>query len=195
VSQGKVNRADQRARIGYAGRVPSAVFVERVRTNLLTASDGYVAGHRYAALHPADQLELLNNQLRAFNRRLDGFLVQLADHEIYRSFPTVGRVLTAEPLTEIGEERDRYPTARVLPAEAGAAPVTLAFSKPHRFRVRWACNRRLRSTTTTWAYVLTRANGVARPRPDFSVAVLVGPVDGHGFADRVDDDEPASPSS
>jgi hypothetical protein len=32
---------------------------------------------------------------------------------------------------------------------------------------------------------------VAQPRPDFGVAVLVGPVDGHGFADRVDDDEPA----
>jgi hypothetical protein len=35
------------ARIGYSGRVAPAVLVERMRTNLLSASDGNVAGHRY----------------------------------------------------------------------------------------------------------------------------------------------------
>jgi hypothetical protein len=78
------------ARIGYSGRVPPAVLVERVRTNLLSASDGNVAGHRYAALHLADQLELFNNQLRAYNRRIDELLMQHPDHELYLSFPPSG---------------------------------------------------------------------------------------------------------
>jgi transposase len=149
------------ARIGYSGRVPAAVLVERVHTNLLAASDGTVAGHRYAALHLPDQLELLNNQLRAYNRRIHELLVQHPDHEIFLSFPAVGRVLAAELLAEIGEDRARYPTDQVLLSEAGAAPVTLASGKVQRVHIRWACNRRLRSTTT-WAHVLKRIDPISR---------------------------------
>jgi len=152
------------SRIGYSGRVPPAVLVDRVRTHLLTASDGNVTGHRYAALHLADQLELFNNQLRSYNRRIDELLVQHPDHEIYLSFPATGRVLAAELCAEIGEDRDRYPTPQVLLAEAGAAPVTLASGKVQRVHIRWACNRRLRSTTTTWAHVLKRIDPPSRSR-------------------------------
>lgn len=77
--------------IGYSGRVPPGVLVERVRTNLLSASDGSVAGHRYAALHLADQLELFNNQLRAYNRRIGELLVQHPDSAIFLSFDPVSR--------------------------------------------------------------------------------------------------------
>ncbi len=152
------------SRIGYSGRVPPGVLVERVRTNLLSASDGSVAGHRYAALHLADQLELFNNQLRAYNRRIGELLVQHPDSAIFLSFPAVGRVLAAELLAEIGEDRDRFPTPQVLLAEAGAAPVTLASGKVQRVHIRWACNRRLRSTSTSWAHVLKRIDPVSRTR-------------------------------
>lgn len=100
------------ARIGYSGRVPASVLVERVRANLLTASDGNVAGHRFAALHLADQLELFNNQLRSYNRRISELLPQHPDHQIFTSFPAAGRVIAAELLAEIGEDRDRYPAPR-----------------------------------------------------------------------------------
>jgi transposase len=152
------------ARIGYSGRVPAATLVERVRTSLLSASDGNVAGHRYAALHLADQLELFNNQLRAYNRRIDELLVRHPDHEIFTRFPAAGRIVAAELLAEIGEDRSRYPTPQVLLAEAGAAPVTLASGKVQRVHIRWACNRRLRSTTTTWAHVLKRIDPISRSR-------------------------------
>jgi len=79
-------------RIGYAGRVAPAVLVERVRTNLLSGSDGNVAGHRFAALVLADQLELLNNQLRSFNKQIDSLLGQHPDREIFTRFPAVGQV-------------------------------------------------------------------------------------------------------
>lgn len=87
-------------------RVPASLFVDRVRTNLLTASDVNVAGHRFAALKLADQLELLNNQLRGYNKQIDTLLVQHPDHEIFTSFPASGRIVVAELLAEIGEGGD-----------------------------------------------------------------------------------------
>ena len=151
-------------RIGYSGRVPPAVLLQRLRTNPLTVVAGSVAGHSYPALALADQLELLNDQLRAYDRRLDELLDDHPDHEIITSFPAVGRVTAAELISEIGEDRGRYPTAQALLAEAGAAPVTLSSGKIERVRIRRACNRRLRATTTSWAYVLKRIDPISADR-------------------------------
>jgi transposase len=151
-------------RIGYSGRVPADVLVGRLRAVLLSASPGSVNGHRFAALALADQLSLLNNQVRQFNRRIDELLAQHPDTPVFASFPAAGRVTTAELLAEIGEDRGRFPNVQVLLAEAGAAPVTLASGKVHRVRIRYACNKRLRSTTTTWAYTLKRIDPISRTR-------------------------------
>lgn len=151
-------------RIGYTGRVPATELVERLRTNLLSASPGSIAGHQFAALAQAEHLALLNNQLREFNRRVDHLLDQHPDSALFESFPGIGRITAAELIAEIGDDRSRYPTPQHLMAEAGAAPVTLASGKVQRVRIRYACNRRLRSTTTTWAYTLKRIDPVSRKR-------------------------------
>ena len=167
VAAGRVGEARMAGfcrRIGYSGRVPPAVLMERLLTNLLTAAEGSVAGHSYAALALADQLELLNNQLRSCNRCLDELLNDHPDHQIITSFAAVGRVTAAELISEIGEDRGRYSTAQALLAEAGAAPVTLSSGKIQRVRIRRACNRRLRATTTSWAYVLKRIDPISADR-------------------------------
>ena len=151
-------------RVGYSGRVPVDVLVSRLRTHLLAASAGSVNGHRFAALALADQLQLLNNQIRQFNRRIDDLLAQHPDSVVFSSFPAVGRITAAELLAEIGEDRSRFPEVQMLLAEAGAAPVTLASGKVQRVRIRYACNKRLRSTTTTWAYTLKRIDSISRNR-------------------------------
>ena len=151
-------------RVGYSGRTPAGVLVERLRANLLTGANGSVAGHSYAALALADQLELLNNQIRSYNRRIDELLAEHPDHRIVSSFPAVGRVTAAELISEIGEDRGRYPTAQALLAEAGAAPVTLSSGKIRRVRVRRSCNRRLRAATTSWAYTIKRIDPVSADR-------------------------------
>ncbi len=151
-------------RIGYTGRVPAAELVDRLRTNLLSGSPGSVAGHQFAALAQAEHLALLNSQLRQFNRHIDHLLDQHPDSELFESFPGIGRITAAELIAEIGDDRSRYPTPQHLMAEAGAAPVTLSSGKVQRVRIRYACNRRLRSTTTTWAYTLKRIDPVSRER-------------------------------
>jgi transposase len=151
-------------RISYTGRVPVEVLVGRVRANLLAAAPGSENGHRYAALGLADQLEMLNRQLRAYNRHLGVLFEAQPDYKVFNSFPATGKVIGAELLAEIGEDRTRFPTAEVLLAEAGIAPVTLASGKVQRVRIRYACNKRLRATTTTWAYVLKRIDPPSHER-------------------------------
>ncbi len=130
----------------------------------MNGSEGSIAGHGFAALALADQLELLNNQLRDYNRRLGEPLDHHPDFEIANSFPAVGRTTAAELLAEIGQDRGRYPTPQTLLAEAGAAPVTLASGRVERGRTRRACSRRLRATTTNWAYTLKRIDPMSKNR-------------------------------
>ena len=161
---GEARMAGLCGRVGYSGRTPAAVLVERLRANLGTGANGSVAGHSYPALALADQLEVLNNQIRSYNRRIDELLACHPDHRIVSSFPAVGRVTAAELISQIGEDRGRYPTAQALLAEAGAAPVTLASGKIRSVRVRRSCNRRLRAATTSWAYTIKRIDPVSPDR-------------------------------
>ncbi len=85
-------------------------------------------------------------------------------HNLRPSFPAVGRITAAELIAEIGDDRSRYPTPQHLLAEAGAVPVTLSSGKIQRVRIRYACSRRLRSTSTTWAYTLKRIDPISRER-------------------------------
>jgi hypothetical protein len=124
-------------RVGYSGRVPIEVLVGRLRTNLLSASRGSINGHCFAAPALADQPQMLNDQIRRFNHRIDELLARHPDTIVFSSFPAVGRITAAELLVEIREDRQRFPTVGVL-LEAGAAPVTLAFAKVRGVRIRYA---------------------------------------------------------
>jgi transposase len=149
-------------RHGYTGRVPAELLVERLRTNLLSATPGSIEGHRFSALALVDHLELLNYQLKAFDVRCAAVFDQHPDATIFASFPGAGPVISAGLLAEIGEDRRRFPTVEVLLAEAGLAPVTLASGKVTRVRFRRACNTRLRDNFNWWAYTLKRIDEPSR---------------------------------
>lgn len=151
-------------RIGYSGRVDPRVLHERLQRRLMSAADGSIAGHSAAALALADQVELLNAQLKTYDDRILELFESHPDSEIFASFPAVGRVLGPALLADIGEDRQRFPTHQVLLAEAGLAPVTLASGKVQRVRIRYACNKRLRSTCDSWAYTLKRIDEPTRQR-------------------------------
>lgn len=151
-------------RIGYSGRTDPAVLHDRLQHRLVSAAPGSVAGHSVAALALADQVDLLNAQLKAYDQRIATVFESHPDAEIFASFPATGPVLGPALLADIGEDRDRFPTHQVLLAEAGLAPVTLASGKVHRVRIRYACNKRLRSTCDSWAYVLKRIDEPTRHR-------------------------------
>lgn len=139
-------------RHGYTGRVPAQTLAERMRTHLLTASTGTVAGKSFSAQSFARLLALLNEQLSDYDDAIAAAVTDHPDAAIFASFPGVGPVLTGVLLAEIGEDRDRFPRPEVLLAEAGLAPVTRSSGRSHSVRFRYAANRRLREACQWWAF-------------------------------------------
>jgi transposase len=73
------------------------------------------------------------------------------DGALFRSFPRAGEINAAQLLAGIGADRERFPSADALAAQAGAAPVTRSSGKVTVVGFRWACDRRLRNALTTFA--------------------------------------------
>ncbi len=143
-------------RHGYSGRTRPELLVERLRTNLLSASAGTTAGKAFTAALFIDQLELLNVQVRAVTKRIRQRLAEHPDAAIFLSFPGMGEVTAAIMLAEMGEDRGRFPTADVLLAETGTAPVTRSSGRSRTVRFRYAANKRMRHAIDWWAFVAVR---------------------------------------
>jgi transposase len=146
------------ARHRYSGRTRPEILVERLRTNLLSASAGTTAGKAFSAKLFVDQLELLNTAVRAITTRISELLAQHEDAAIFLSFPGMGAVTAATMLAEMGEDRARFPTADVLLAETGTAPVTRSSGRSHTVRFRYAANKRMRHAIDWWTFVSVREN-------------------------------------
>ncbi|MBA2774285.1 MAG: IS110 family transposase [Nocardioidaceae bacterium] len=150
------------ARHGYSGRTRPELLVDRLRTNLLSASPGTTAGKAFSAALFVDQLDLLNTQIRTITKRIRDLLVTHPDAAIFLSFPGMGHVTAATMLAEMGEDRGRFPTADVLLAETGTAPVTRSSGRSRNVRFRYAANKRMRHAIDWWAFVSVRENDWAR---------------------------------
>ncbi len=149
------------ARHGYSGRTRPELLVERLRTNLLSASAGTTAGKAFTAGLFVDQLELLNTQVRVITKRIRELLATHPDAAIFLSFPGMGDVTAAIMLAEMGEDRARFPTADVLLAETGTAPVTRSSGRSRTVRFRYAANKRMRHAIDWWTFVAVRENAWA----------------------------------
>ena len=78
----------------YSGRTKPEVLVDRLRPHLLSASPGTTAGKAFSARMFAIELELLNNHLRDYNKRMAELLAQHPDAAIFDSFPGIGPMIT-----------------------------------------------------------------------------------------------------
>jgi len=115
-----------------------------------------VAGKSFSATLYADQLRLLTSHLRTYDKRIQELLAEHPDHPTFASFPGIGPLVAATLISEMGEDRDRYPTPASLLAEAGLAPVTRASGRTRQVRFRYAANRRMRHVIDWWMFVATR---------------------------------------
>ena len=145
-------------RHGYSGRTRPELLVERLRANLLSASAGTVAGKAFSAVLFVEELELLNTHVRAATKRIRQRLAEHPDAAIFLSFPGMGEVTAATMLAEMGEDRARFPTAEVLLAETGTAPVTRSSGRSRTVRFRYAANKRMRHAIDWWTFVSVRDN-------------------------------------
>jgi transposase len=140
----------------YSGRTDPAVLVDRLIPHLLSASDGTTAGKSFAARLFAEELRLHTDHLRAFDRRIDQLLKLHPDAPMFLSFPGIGPIVAATLISEMGEDRNRFPCVDVLLAETGLAPVTKASGRTRQVRFRYAANRRMRHVIDWWVFVAAR---------------------------------------
>ena len=118
-------------------------------------------------------------QIKQLDRQIATALREHPDGEIFTSlFKGPDSVITAaEPLSEIGDCRARYPTRDALTGDAGQAAVAVESGKRKTASFRWGCNKRLRAsfcrlsdTTRHWhpwaqdRYAAARARGHDHPR-------------------------------
>ncbi|MGB0436049.1 MAG: IS110 family transposase [Mycobacterium sp.] len=144
------------SRHGYTGRQKAEALVDRMHPHLLSASEGTVAGKALAAKAFTEQLALLNTHLRAHDKRLGELLDAHPDTPIFTSFPGIGPVTAGVLISEMGEARQRYPSAPALLADTGLAPVTKASGRTRQVRFRYAANRRMRHAIDWWMFVAVR---------------------------------------
>jgi transposase len=143
-------------RHGYSGRRKPEMLVNQMRPHILSASPGTVAGKALAARAFAEQLALLNTHLRTHDKRMRELLDAHPDTPIFTSFPGIGPVVAAVLISEMGEARQRFPTASALLAETGLAPVTRSSGRTRQVRFRYAANRRMRHAIDWWMFVAAR---------------------------------------
>jgi transposase len=136
----------------YCGRRTPAELLARLRaapTGLADEAESEAKGEIVRAL--AAVLERLVGEIVKLTARIEQAVADLPDGQIVMSFPRAGRICAAAILAELGNVRERFPTADQLAAEAGASPVTHASGKSRGVVFRWACNHRLRAAITCFA--------------------------------------------
>ena len=136
----------------YCGRRTPAALLARLRASpagLAGEAEADGKGELVRAL--AATLEALVTQITRLTSRIRHTVADLPDGQIVMSFPRTGQICAAQILAELGDVRERYPTADQLAAEAGLCPVTHQSGKSRGVTFRWACNRRLRKAITCFA--------------------------------------------
>ena len=116
------------------------------------AAKGALVGALIALIDP------LVKQIAKLTERIEQVITDLPDGQIIMSFPCAGRLCAAQILAELGDVRERFPTADQLAAEAGVSPVTRQSGKSRGVSFRRACNRRLRKAITCFAHNSRRAS-------------------------------------
>lgn len=140
----------------YSGRTDPAVLVDRLIPHLLSASDGTTAGKSFTARLFAEELRLHTDHLRAFDRRTDQPLGLHPDVAMFLSFPRIGPIVAATLISEMGDDRNRFPSVDALLAESGLAPSPKPPVAPGRCASDYAANRRMRHAIDWWVFVAVR---------------------------------------
>ena len=103
------------------------------------------------AVSTAKVLQSLQQQLEEYRSAIQKLFAQHPDHDLFGSLPGAGDKLAPRLLSEIGADRNEYPTAQSMQCVAGTAPVSFESGQTRRAKIRWHCNRRLRYAVHLWS--------------------------------------------
>lgn len=145
----------------YCGRRPAGELMRRLTDAAPGRFGGGAVEHAAVTLSLVRVLRVLVAEIAALEARIAEQLDGHPDGFIFRSLPRSGTVRAAAMLAEIGDCRDRFPTAASLAALAGAVPSTRRSGKLHVVTFRWSCDKKLREALVDFAQDSRRANAWA----------------------------------
>jgi transposase len=161
---------------GYSGRRTGAAL----HAHLVTAPPGLTGDTADAmaavTLALVRAIDAVRAQVRALEAGIGDLLARHPDGPIFTSLPRSGCVRAAALLSEIGDCRERFPTADSLACLAGATPSTRQSGQHRAVTFRFACDKKLRDAlidladdsrrSSPWAadlYARARARGKTHP--------------------------------
>ena len=104
----------------------------------------------------------LNRQIAELETALAEHFETHPDADIYRSLPGLGVVLGARVLGELGDDPNRYTSAKCRKNDAGTSPLTVASGKKRAVLARHVRNRRLYDALDQWAFCAISSSPGAR---------------------------------
>jgi hypothetical protein len=104
----------------------------------------------------------MGTQITRLAEELSSGFDQHPDAEVVRSLPGLGTILGARVLGELGDEPNRYATAKCRKNYAGTSPITRASGTKKTVLARHVRNRRLADAIYLWAFASLTASPGAR---------------------------------
>jgi transposase len=141
-------------RHGYCGGKSAAQLLAKLRSAPKgRAKETEEAARRTAVLSLLAALRPVVEQVKLLESRIADAVRAHPDGEVFLSlFRNPDSTLTAAKLlSEIGDQRERYPNAEALAADAGMSPVAKESGRRKVATFRRACDKRLRDAMTTLA--------------------------------------------
>jgi len=121
------------------------------RADQFKASEAIEQAKRQLAISLCKVLVTLGKQLESYRKQIEELFAKHPDHDLFGGLPGAKKVLAPRLLAAVGSDPKRYGAPEVLQCIAGTAPVSYQSGKLDKVRIRWACDKFMRSTVHLWA--------------------------------------------
>jgi transposase len=135
-----------------------AKIYARLQQTYPQAAPAVIAAYMPQAVSFAKIMQVLVEEKLFWRRELNKLYAEHPDREIFASLPAAGEFLEPALLAKLGDDRQRYPTPKVLQAVAGTCPVTYQSGKRKSVHFRWACDHQFRKFVQQWANLTIEAS-------------------------------------
>lgn len=121
------------------------------RADEMVAGQAATSAKELLALSLVSLLRTLQSRLDTYRLRIEKLFAKHPDHDIFGSLPGAGSKLAPRLLSELGDQRDQFPSSESLQKHAGTAPLSFQSGQIHRVYMRRGVNRFLRNAVHQWS--------------------------------------------
>lgn len=104
----------------------------------ITTDPTLLRTHARYAQALAQQIQLLNQSVKQYDREIKRILQTHQDYPIFKSLPGAADKTHARLIAALGDDRNRFDSAEALQCAAGIAPLTEQSGRSRQVRRRWA---------------------------------------------------------